>query len=133
MLRLDMQHRLLVMLGRESSQGQMFASVPLESLIPEDHPLRKIRSICDEAMVSLDSAWASQYSHLGAPGIPPQVLMRALLLQALYSIKSERALCEQIGFNVLFRWFVGLDWDDKVFDHSVLSKNRPRLLADGAA
>ena len=121
------------MQGRESSQAQLFGTTPLESLIPADHPLRKIRGICDEAMMPLNSAWESQYSTTGQPGVPPQILLRSLLLQALYSIKSERALCEQIGFNVLFRWFVGLDWDDAVFDHSVLSRNRLRLLADGAA
>lgn len=121
------------MQGRESSQSQLFGTAPIESLIPQDHPLKKIRALCDEAMNPLDSAWETQYSDVGKPGIPPQVLLRALLLQALYSIKSERALCEQIEFNVLFRWFVGLDWDDQVFDHSTLSKNRGRLLADGAA
>lgn len=121
------------MLGREKDQKALFGTAPLESLIPEDHPLRKIRALCDEAMLPLNSAWESQYSSVGQPGVPPQVLLRALLLQALYSIKSERALCEQIGFNVLFRWFVGLDWDEKVFDATVLTKNRSRLLADGAA
>lgn len=121
------------MQGREKDQKQLFGVTPVESLIPEDHPLRKIRAICDEAMAPLAGAWETQYSDVGQPGIPPQVLLRALLLQALYSIKSERALCEQIGFNVLFRWFVGLDWDEAVFDPSTLSKNRGRLLADGAA
>lgn len=121
------------MQGRESVQSQLFGTTPLETLIPEDHPLRKIRAICDEAMRPLNSAWESQYSSVGQPGVAPQILLRALLLQALYSIKSERALCEQIAMNVGFRWFVGLDWDDKVFDHSVLSRNRLRLLGDGAA
>lgn len=120
------------MLGFESSQTQLFGVVPLQSVIPDDHPLRKIRQVCDEAMSPLMSAWESQYSSVGQPGVPPAILLRSWVLQALYSVKSERALCEQIGFNVLFRWFVGLDWDDKVFDHSVLSDNRSRLLADGA-
>lgn len=78
------------------------------------------------------SAWESQYSAIGQPGIPPAILLRSVLLQALYSIRSHRALCEQIEMNLLFRWFVGLDWDDKVFDHSVLTINRDRLLANGA-
>lgn len=121
------------MLGLESTQTQLFGMVPLQTLIPEDHPLRKIRQVCDESMAPLTSAWESQYSSVGQPGVPPAILLRAWVLQALYSIRSERALCEQIGFNVLFRWFVGLDWDDKVFDHSVLSDNRSRLLAGGAA
>lgn len=121
------------MLGRESSQTQLFGSVPLESLIPTDHVLRKIRTVCDEAMAPVMSAWESQYSSVGQPGVPPAILLRSLVLQALFSIKSERALCEQISWNIMFRWFVGLDWDDKVFDHSVLSSNRERLLANGAA
>jgi transposase len=121
------------MQGREKAQAQLFGMTPPESRIPADHPLGKIRKICDEAMSSLNSAWETQYSSVGQPVVPPQILLRALLLQALYSIKSERALCEQIEMNILFRWFVGLDWDDAVFDHSVLSKNRLRLLADGAA
>ena len=105
---------------------------PVESMIPEDHPLRKIRCMCDECMAPLMSAWESQYSSVGQPGIPPAILLRSVLLQALYSIKSHRALCEQIEMNLLFRWFVGLDWDDKVFDHSVLTTNRDRLFANGA-
>lgn len=121
------------MLGRETPQKQMFGLGPLDEAIPADHPLRKIRAICDVAMAPLNSAWDSQYSSVGQPGVPPQILLRAMLLQALYSMKSERTLCEHIGFNILFRWFVGLDWDDPVFDHSVLSTNRDRLLANGAA
>jgi len=88
--------------------------------------------MCDECMAPLMSAWESQYSSVGQPGIPPAILLRAVLLQALYSIKSHRALCEQIEMNLLFRWFVGLDWDDTVFDHSVLTTNRDRLFANGA-
>ncbi|MHB8638053.1 MAG: transposase [Fimbriimonadaceae bacterium] len=95
------------MLGRESSQTQLFGSVPLESLIPRDHVLRKIRQVCDEAMAPLMSAWETQYSAVGQPGVPPAILLRAWVLQALYSIKSERALCEQISWNVMFRWFRG--------------------------
>lgn len=121
------------MQGRESTQNQLFGTQPINEVVPEDHPLRKIRTICDEAMKPLNVLWANRYSAKGQPSVPPEVLLRALLLQALYSIRSERALCEQIEFNVLFRWFVGLDWDDYVFDHSTLSKNRSRLLADGLA
>ena len=120
------------MVGREKSQKQLFGMTPVESMIPEDHPLRKIRCMCDECMAPLMSAWESQYSSVGQPGIPPAILLRSVLLQALYSIKSHRALCEQIEMNLLFRWFVGLDWDDKVFDHSVLTTNRDRLFANGA-
>ncbi len=79
------------------------------------------------------SAWESRYSDVGQPGVPPTQLIRAQLLMAFYSIKSERSLCEHIEFNYLFRWFVGLDWDDAVFTHSVFSKNRDRLFGDGGA
>ncbi len=79
------------------------------------------------------SAWESRYSDVGQPGVPPAQLIRAQLLMAFYSIKSERSLCEHIEFNYLFRWFVGLDWDDAVFTHSVFSKNRDRLFGDGGA
>jgi len=119
-------------IGREKPQKQLFALTSLESRIPEDHPLRTIRLLCDECMAPLMSAWESQYSSVGQPGVPPGVLLRSVLLQALYSIRSHRALCEQIEMNLLFRWFVGLDWDDAVFDHSVLTKNRDRLFANGA-
>jgi transposase len=119
-------------IGREKSQPQLFSMTSLESKIPKDHPLRKIRALCDECMAPLMSAWESLYSPVGQPGIPPQILLRAILLEPLYSIKSQRALCEQIEMNLLFRWFVGLDWDDSVFDHSVLSTCRDRLFAHGA-
>jgi len=121
------------MVGRGSLQTQLFASVPLEYKIPQDHPLRKLRLLCDECLKPWMSAWESRYSDVGQPGIPPAQLIRALLLMAFYSIKSERSLCEHIEFNYLFRWFVGLDWDDVVWDHSVFSKNRERLFGDGAA
>jgi transposase len=121
------------MVGRETGQTQLFASVPLESKIPADHPLRKLRLLVDECLKPWISAWESRYSDVGQPGIPPAQLIRAQLLMAFYSIKSERSLCEHIEFNYLFRWFVGLDWDDPVFTHSVFSKNRERLFGDGAA
>ncbi len=95
--------------------------------------LRKIRAVADEALTPMLRAYESSYAADGDYGIPPEVLIRAKLLQALYSIKSERALCEQIQWNVAFRWFVGLDWDDEVFDHSTISLNRARLFGDGAA
>ena len=109
------------------------ASGPLEASIPEDHPLRKIRADFDAAFAQLATAFESSYGSTGNVSFPPAVLLRAFLLKALYSIKSERALCEQVEFNLMFRWFVGLDWDDKVFDHSTLSFNRERLFGSGAA
>lgn len=102
-------------------------------MVPADHPLRKIRALCDEVLRRLAPTLRARYSDVGQPGVPPAVLLRALLLQALYSIRSERALCEQIEFNLLFRWFVGLSMGDRVFDHSTFSKNRERLMGGGLA
>ena len=121
------------MIGRTNPQTQLFASRPLSDSVPEGHVLRKIRTVVDEVLSPMLSAYESSYAPGGVYGVPPEVIIRAKLLQALYSIKSERALCEQIEWNVAFRWFVGLDWDDAVFDHSTISVNRERLFGDGAA
>jgi transposase len=120
-------------IGRVNPQSQLFGTRPLSDSIPDDHVLRKIRAVADEALAPMIRAYESSYAPSGDYGTPPEVLIRAKLLQALFSIKSERALCEQIEWNVAFRWFVGLDWDDKVFDHSTISVNRERLFGDGAA
>ncbi len=111
----------------------MFGTLPLEELLALDHPLRKIRSDFDVAYGNLANASETSYGTTGNVSIPTPILLRAWLLMALYSFKSERALCEQITMNAGFRWFVGLDWDEKVFDHSTLSKNRERLFGSGAA
>lgn len=111
----------------------MFGTTPLEEVLAIDHPLRKIRSDFDEAYAALASAFDQSYGAVGNVSYPPAMLLRAWLLKALFSIKSERALCEQIAMNAGFRWFVGLDWDDRVFDHSTLSFNRERLFGSGAA
>lgn len=121
------------MQGREKVQSALFGTTPIEELLPSDHPLRKIRADFDAAYARLHTAFETSYGATGNPSIPTPVLLRAWLLMALYSIKSERALCEQITMNAGFRWFVGLDWDDKVFDHSTLSRNRERLCGSGAA
>lgn len=121
------------MQGREKNQRALFGTTPIEELLPLDHPLRRIRSDFDEAYSRLASAFETNYGSTGNPSVPTPVLLRAWLLMALYSIRSERALCEQIVMNAGFRWFVGLDWDDKVFDHSTLSRNRERLFGSGAA
>ena len=121
------------MQGREKEQKALFGTTPLEDLLPSDHPLRRIRTAFDEAYSPLASAFETNYGATGNVSIPTPILLRAWLLMALYSLRSERALCEQIGMNAGFRWFVGLDWDDEVFDHSTLSKNRERLFGSGAA
>ena len=103
----------------------------LEQRVRADHPLRTIRTLVNEALASLDGRFGEIYSEIGRPSIPPEQLLRAMLLQAFYSVRSERQLMEQLDFNLLFRWFVGLGIDDPVWDASTFSKNRDRLL-DGS-
>ena len=119
------------MRGEIDVQPEMFSYVDLESRIPPSHPIRKIRRIVDAALVELDPAFAEMYSDRGRPSIPPQQLLRALLLQILFTIRSERLLMERIDYDLLFRWFVGLGIDDSVWNHSVFSKNRDRLMGSG--
>ena len=117
------------MRGEDQNQQAMFSYVSLEARVPEDHPLRPIRIMVDNALVDLAPLFKEMYSHTGRPSIPPEQLLRALLLQILYSIRSERMLVEQLDYNLLFRWFVGVSMDDKVWDHSTFSKNRDCLIA----
>jgi len=100
----------------------------MEARIPEDHPLRAVKRMTDTALRGLWKKFEALYSHTGRPSIPPEQLLRALLLQALYSIRSERLLIEQLEYNLLFRWFVGLAMDDRVWDATVFSKNRERVV-----
>jgi transposase len=102
--------------------------VDLEARIRTDHPLRPIRAIVNDALAALEGAFAPLYAQVGRPSIPPEKLLRAMLLQAFYSIRSERQLMERLDTDLLFRWFVGLGIDDLVWDHSTFSKNRDRLL-----
>src|SRR6185437_12931075 len=105
-----------------------FSYVDLEKRIRPDHPLRAIRRLVDDALASLDRSLADLYAAFGRPSIPPERLLRAMLLQAFYSIRSERQLMERLDYDLLFRWFVGLGIDDAAWDHSSFSKNRDRLL-----
>jgi transposase len=116
------------MRGTDSKQEGMFSYVSPESRIPAMHPLRPIRAMVAEALVHLDRKLEKLYSKTGRPSIAPERLIRALLLQVLYTIRSERLLVEQLEYNLLFRWFVGLSVDEPVWDHSTFSKNRDRLL-----
>jgi transposase len=118
----------LRMRGRDVRRDGLFSYVRSESRIPSAHPLRVIRKIADEALDGLNGRFASLYSENGRPSIPPEQLLRALLLQAFYTIRSERQLMEQLNYNLLFRWFVGLSVDDPVWVATVFSKNRDRLL-----
>jgi len=112
----------------ERSEEGLFSYVPLEKRIPADHPLRAIRALADEALNGLSRTFDRLYSDEGRPSIPPERLLRALLLQAFYTVRSERQLMEQLDYNLLFRWFVGLSTDDRVWDATVFCKNRDRLL-----
>jgi transposase len=121
------------MRGDERLQGGMFSYVTLEQRVPQDHPLREIRRLTDVVLGSLSSAFDELYSASGRPSIAPEYVLRALLLQAFYSVRSERQLVEQLDYNLLFRWFVGLGMDDAVWNHAVFSKNRDRLLTSEVA
>jgi transposase len=114
--------------GADVFQESLFTTIQLESFVPVDHPLRPIKALLDEAMKSLNWLFSSIYCDTGRESIPPERLIRAQLLQVLYSIRSERQLVEQINYNLLYRWFVGLTIDDTVWNHSTFSINRDRLL-----
>ncbi len=116
------------MRGGDNRTGELFSYVDLEARVRRDHPVRAIRTIVNEALSALGLEFARLYSPIGRPSIPPEMLLRAMLLQAFYSIRSERLLMERLEYDLLFRWFVGIGVDDAAWDHSVFSKNRDRLL-----
>jgi transposase len=122
------------MRGSDAASGALFSYVDMEARVPATHPLRTIRTIVNEVLDALDTEFEVLYEGTGRQSVAPERLLRASLLQAFYSVRSERQLMEQINYNLLFRWFVGLGIDDAVWDHSTFSKNRERLLgADVAA
>ena len=121
------------MRGVDQRTGELFSYVDLEVRVRTDHPLRPIRAIVNEALSALEQEFAPLYARIGRPSIPPEMLLRAMLLQAFYSIRSERQLMERLEFDLLFRWFVGLGVDDPAWDHSTFSKNRDRLLEGDVA
>lgn len=112
----------------KQQQSGMFSYVSLEDRIRQDHPLRAIRKLVDQVLAGMSQEFDRLYSEVGRPSIPPERLLRALLLQVFYSIRSERLLMEQLDYNLLFRWFVGVEIDDRVWDPTVYTKNRDRLL-----
>ncbi|MGE5158186.1 MAG: IS5 family transposase, partial [Gemmatimonas sp.] len=116
------------MRGGDERSGALFSYVDMEARVPQSHPLRVIRDLANEALAALAGEFSALYASTGRPSIPPEKLLRAMLLQAFYSIRSERQLMERLDFDLLFRWFVGLGIDDNVWDHSTFSKNRDRLL-----
>ncbi len=116
------------MRGREAASANLFSYVRLEERVPADHPLRPIRALADEVLAGLSERFESLYSGMGRPSIPPEMLLRATLLQAFFSVRSERMLMEQIDYNLLFRWFVGLEIDAPVWHPTGFTHNRDRLL-----
>src|SRR5580693_1790715 len=121
------------MRGTDIEQSGMFSYVSLESRVPQQHPLRRIRALLDDALKGMHRDFERVYASGGRSSIAPERLVRALVLQVLYSIRSERLLVEQLDYNLLFRWFVGLSVDEAVWDHSSFSKNRDRLIEAGVA
>jgi transposase len=116
------------MRGDDQQQAAMFSYISPEARVPQDHPLRAIRRLVDEVLVELSPGFETLYARVGRPSIAPEKLLRAQLLQVLYTVRSERQLMEQLDYNLLFRWFVGLNMDDPVWDPTVVTKNRQRLL-----
>ena len=116
------------MRGDVNPQAAMFSYVDLEARIPKKHPIRKIKAIVDQALQEIEPLFDDAYSDSGRPSIPPEMLLKASLLQILFTIRSERQLCERIDFDLMFRWFIGLGMDESVWNHSTFSKNRDRLM-----
>ena len=121
------------MRGSDAVAGSLFSYVDLEKRVRADHPLRVIRTIVNDALLAMSPDFDALYAQLGRESIPPERLLRALLLQALYSIRSERQMVERIEFDLLLRWFVGLGVDDPVWNATTFTKNRDRLLAGDIA
>lgn len=117
------------MRGQADPQSAMFSYISLEDRVPQDHPVRRVRVVVDGILANLSPQLDARYSHTGRPSIPPEYLLRALLLQILFSVRSERQLIEQLDYNLMFRWFVGLEMDTPIWDRTVFSLNRDRLLS----
>ena len=121
------------MRGSDPKQDGMFSYVSPEQRVPAEHPLRPLRTMVDDILKEMSPRFAKLYADRGRPSIPPERLLRALLLQILYTVRSERLLMEQLNYNLLFRWFVGMGMDEVVWNHAVFSKNRERLLNEEVA
>lgn len=121
------------MRGRKEEQEQLFSYVGLEAYVPDDHPLRGVRKLVDGMLGEMDDELERLYAAVGRPSIPPEQLLRAVVVQILYSIRSERMLVEQLRYNLLFKWFVGLQIDEKVWSATTFTKNRDRLLNEKIA
>ena len=121
------------MRGEGSKQEAMFSYLSPEKRVPAEHPLRSVRTMVDSVLEQMSPRFAKLYADVGRPSIAPERLLRALLLQIFYAVRSERLLLEQLDYNLLFRWFVGLAMDEPVWNHAVFSKNRERLLNEEIA
>src|SRR3954454_12066182 len=133
MLRMKCSGRLSVMRGTDHQQADMYSYLSPEMRVRADHPLRAIRAMADEALKNMSERFDTMYAKTGRPSIPPEKLLRAQLIQMLYSIRSERLLMEEIDDSLLFRWFVGMNLDEPVWDVTVFTKNRNRLLEGDVA
>src|SRR3954468_18924737 len=121
------------MRGTDTKQGTMLSLVTPEQRVPQSHPLRAVKRLADAALVELSPTFSAMYSAVGRPSIPPERLLKASLLMALYTVRSERLFCEQLDYNILFRWFLDMNMEEPSFDHSTFSKNRERLIAHEVA
>lgn len=121
------------MRGTDAKQSSMLCLVSPETAVPAKHPLRRVKALADEALRELSPMFDRMYSAMGRPSIPPERLLKASLLMAFYTVRSERLFCEQLGYNLLFRWFLDMDMVEEPFDHSSFSRNRERLIAHDVA
>ena len=121
------------MRGEDEKQGGAVCVIVMEQRVPQDHPLRKIRDITDRVLKELSPVFGAMYSKVGRPSVPPERLLKSMLLMALYTVRSERMFCEQLSYNLLFRWFLDMDLESPAFDASTFSKNRDRLLEHDVA
>src|SRR6202047_5529294 len=121
------------MRGEERRQRVMLMVMEPGDRVPKEHPLRRVKELADAALTQLSPLLEQMYSEVGRPSIPPERLLKASLLMALYTVRSERMFCEQLDYNLLFRWFLDLNWDEPGFDHSTFSRNRARLLEHDVA
>lgn len=116
------------MRGKPEQQLAMLNSLSTEDLIPKDHPIWRIRTVVDEALAEVDGEFDAMYPRIGRPSVPPEQLLMATILMALYTVRSERAFCERLNYDLLFKWFLDLAIDAKSFDPTTFTKNRDRLL-----
>src|SRR5579863_6503946 len=121
------------MRGRKKQQETLFSLRTPGDRVPKDHPIRRVKDMADAALAALSPTFDRMYSEIGRPGIPPEQLMKASLLMALYTVRSERLFCEQLDYNLLYRWFLDMGIEDPSFDHSTFSQNRERLLEHDVA